>query len=119
MVVDDDHNIVEVFCDLLQILGIEVIGRAFDGKEAVEIYQKFKPDLVILDLYMPGFDGSYALEKIREINSDAVVMMVTAGSISDTKVRFPNLNPTVLVHKPTGTEKILEIVSGLLSTARD
>ena len=116
LVVDNDHDTVEVFCDLLQILDITVIGRAYDGKQAVELYRKFKPDLVILDVYMPRYDGFYALERIREINPRAIVMMVTAESVSETKARLRNLNPTILVHKPTGTEKILEIVRGLLST---
>jgi len=117
LVVDDDHDTVEVFCDLLQILQVSVIGRAYDGKEAVEVYRKFKPDLVILDVYMPRYDGFYALEKIREINPRAIVMMVTAGSFSETNAKLKKLKPTVLVHKPTNTEKILEIVRGLLSTS--
>ena len=68
IVVDDDHDTVEVFSDLWQILQIKVIGKGYDGKEAVELYQKLRPGLVILDVYMPKYDGFYALEKIREIN---------------------------------------------------
>lgn len=63
IVIDDDHDIVDVFSDILQILQIDVIGKGYDGKEAVELYQKFTPDLVILDLMMPKYDGIYALER--------------------------------------------------------
>ena len=74
IVVDDDHDTVEVFSDLLQILQIRVIGKGYDGRQAVELYQKLRPALVILDVYMPKYDGVYALEKIREINPSAKVM---------------------------------------------
>ena len=53
IVVDDDHDTVEVFSDLLQILQIQVIGKGYDGRQAVELYQKLRPALVILDVYMP------------------------------------------------------------------
>ena len=112
--VDDDHDTVEVFSDLLQILQIKVIGKGYDGKDAVELYQKLRPGLVILDVYMPKYDGFYALEKIREINPRAKVMMITAESFLETKSKLEKLKPTALVHKPTSTNKILEIVSNLM-----
>ena len=114
IVVDDDHDTVEVFSDLLQILQIKVIGKGYDGKDAVELYQKLRPALVILDVYMPKYDGFYALEKIREINPRAKVMMITAESFLETKSKLEKLKPTALVHKPTSTNKILEIVSNLM-----
>ena len=114
IVVDDDRNIVEVFSDLLQILQIKVIGKGYDGRQAVELYQKLRPVLVILDVYMPKYDGFYALEKIREINPRAKVMMITAKAFLETKSKLEKLKPTALVHKPTSTNKILEIVSNLM-----
>ena len=63
---------------------------------------------------MPKYDGFYALEKIREINSRAKVMMITAEAFLETKSKLEKLKPTALVHKPTSTNKILEIVSNLM-----
>ena len=114
IVVDDDHDTVEVFSDLLQILQIQVIGKGYDGRQAVDLYQKLRPSLVILDVYMPKYDGFYALEKIREINPRAKVMMITAEAFLETKTKLEKLKPTALVHKPTSTNKILEIVSNLM-----
>ena len=114
IVVDDDHDTVEVFSDLLQILQIQVIGKGYDGRQAVDLYQKLRPALVILDVYMPKYDGFYALEKIREINPRAKVMMITAKAFLETKSKLEKLKPTALVHKPTSTNKILEIVSNLM-----
>ena len=114
IVVDDDHDTVEVFSDLLQILQIQVIGKGYDGRQAVELYQKLRPGLLILDVYMPKYDGVYALEKIREINPKAKVMMITAEAFLETKTKLEKLKPTALVHKPTSTNKILEIVSNIM-----
>ena len=115
IVVDDDHDIVDVFCDILQIMQIEVVGKGYDGNEAVELYQKLKPDLVILDITMPEYDGIYALEKIREINPHAKVMVVTADMSSTTNEKLQKLKPTTTVFKPTDTERILGIVRSLNS----
>src|SRR5487761_2720242 len=78
IVIDDDKDTVSVLTDFLQIKGIKVIGKGYDGLEAVEIYNKLKPDAVFLDVMMEMCDGLYALEKIREIHPDALVIMVTA-----------------------------------------
>lgn len=115
IVIDDDHDMVDVLCDILEILQIKVVGRGYDGKEAVELYQKLKPELVILDLMMPHYDGNYALEKIREIDADAKVMVVTADSTSATDEKLKRLKPSVVVYKPADTETILGIVGGLMS----
>ena len=119
IVIDDDHDIVDVFSDILQILQIEVVGKGYDGKEAVELYQKFKPDLIILDLMMPHYDGIYALERIRESNADAKIMVVTADTSLATKAKLEELKPTTVVYKPTDTETILGIVRGLMSISNN
>ena len=119
IVIDDDHDVVDVFSDILQILQIETVGKGYDGKEAVELYQKFKPNLVILDLMMPHYDGIYALERIREIDADAKIMVVTADTSSATKEKLKGLKPTTVVYKPTDTETILGIVRGLMSISNN
>ena len=119
IVIDDDHDIVDVFSDILQILQIETVGKGYDRKEAVELYQKFKPNLVILDLMMPHYDGIYALERIREIDADAKIMVVTADTSLATKAKLEGLKPTTIVYKPTDTETILGIVRGLMSISNN
>ena len=73
---DDDKETVKLFSELLQSNGIKVVGKGFNGHDAVFLYQKLKPDVVYLDVTMPVFDGIYALEKIRELNLDAVIIML-------------------------------------------
>lgn len=57
IVVDDDPDTVEVFSEYLKLKGIDIVGTGSDGKEAVDLYQEFKPDIIILDMKMPEYDG--------------------------------------------------------------
>ena len=84
IVIDDDIDTVELFSEYLEIKGIRVVGKGYDGKEAVELYQKLKPDIVFLDIMMPHYDGFYAFEQIKNIDPDAKLIMVTADLTSDT-----------------------------------
>ena len=77
IVVDDDEDTVVVFTDYLKIKGIDVVGTGSNGKQAFELYQKHKPDIVILDMKMPEFDGKYAIDKIKKEDPNAKIIVVT------------------------------------------
>jgi two-component system chemotaxis response regulator CheY len=64
-VIDDDKDTVEVFAEYLQICKVNVVAFGYDGKAAVDIYKKYRPDIVFLDMLMPQYDGIYALREIR------------------------------------------------------
>lgn len=113
IIIDDDRDTVDVLCEFLQIKGVEIIGKGYDGKEAVDLYKKLKPDVVFLDVMMDGFDGFYALEKIREIQSDAIVVMVTADLTTTTEDRLSELNASAIVYKPYDINEIMQIVNKL------
>jgi len=100
LVVDDDPDTVEMFSDYLENKGVSVIGKAKDGKEGFELYKKLKPDVIFLDVIMPNYDGFYTLKKIREIDSDAKVIMVTADFSPTTKKKLKELKATDIIYKP-------------------
>jgi len=106
IVIDDDIDTVDVFCDYLEIVNVKVVGRGYNGKAAVELYQKHNPDVVFLDLMMPDYDGFYALENIRKINPAAKVVIVTADLRRDTADRLDILKPTTVFIKPYDINKI-------------
>jgi len=108
LVVDDDPDAVEMFSDYLEIKGIQVVGKCKDGKEGFESYKKLNPDVVFLDIMMPDYDGFYALQKIREVKSDAKVIMVTADMSSETKKKLREMKPTDVIYKPYDVEKIID-----------
>jgi two-component system chemotaxis response regulator CheY len=62
----------------METAGYEVAGQAKDGSEAIELFKKFRPDLVTLDILMDGMDGITALKGIKKIDPSAKVIMITA-----------------------------------------
>jgi len=110
MVVDDDQNTVDVFSEFLELSGVKVVGCAYDGKEAVELYNQLKPDIVFLDIMMPNYDGFYALEHIRKINPHAIVVMVTADLKADTAIKIQEMEATAVVYKPFDIQQLIEMI---------
>ena len=86
LIVDDNVLTRSLIKDLLTEMGHEVTGEAGDGNEAVTAFRQQKPELVLMDLVMPGKTGMEALQEIKVIDPAARVVMVTAvqqGAISE------------------------------------
>jgi len=113
LVIDDDSNTVEVFSEFLELSDVKVVGQGYNGKEAVELYRQLKPDIVFLDVMMPEYDGFYALENIKKINPNAIVVMVTADLAAETEQRLKELKPNSMVYKPFDIQQILEQIDKL------
>ena len=109
IVVDDDKDVVESFTKMLKSKNIDVVGKAYDGKEAVELYQKLKPDLIVLDILMPEYDGHYAIENIRKFNPNAKIFVITADASEATTEKLTQAKIDIL-YKPF---KLDDIVSKL------
>jgi CheY-like chemotaxis protein len=77
LVVDDEESIRFLYREELEEDGYRVITAA-DGEEALQKVEKDEPDLITLDIRMPGMDGIEVLHRIREINKDIPVIMSTA-----------------------------------------
>jgi two-component system chemotaxis response regulator CheY len=114
IVIDDDKDTVSVFSEFLHLKGIEVIGCGYDGMEAVDLYSRLNPDIIFLDVMMDNYDGFYALEKIREIKQDAVVVMVTADLNKDTDIKLNKLNASAIIYKPFEIDQIIQVVHKLV-----
>lgn len=116
IIIDDDRDTVDVFVDYMEILNVNVLARGYGGKEAVELYERYRPDIVFLDLMMADYDGFYALERIRKINPDAKVIVVTADLRRDSELRLSGLKPTEVLFKPFAPELLEEIVKKYKNT---
>lgn len=110
IVIDDDIDTVEVFCEYLEIKDITVVGRGYDGKKAIELYEMLNPDIVLLDVMMPEYDGFYGLAQIKKINPDAKVIMVTADLTYDTEKKLSELSASAVIYKPYEIDSVIEII---------
>lgn len=77
VVVDDQALVRHGIRTLLELVGIDVVGEADDGGSALEIVTAHHPDVVLLDLRMPGRDGLWALQQLREREIDVPVLVLT------------------------------------------
>ena len=110
IVIDDDRDTVEVFCEYLAIKDIKVLGRGYDGRAAVDLYKQHKPDVVLLDVMMPDYDGFYGLENIRKIDPNAKIIMVTADLTSDTEKKLIDLKASAMIYKPYEIDSVIETI---------
>jgi YesN/AraC family two-component response regulator len=78
MLVDDEAHIRKFISLLLRHLGVSRIFEAANGKVALEVYEKEKPDLIMLDVNMPVMDGIQTLRALKELDPDCVVVMLTS-----------------------------------------
>ena len=110
VVIDDDPDAVDLFSDYLENKGVEVVEKGHDGSEGFELFKKLNPDIIFLDVIMPKYDGFYTLKKIREINSNAKVIMVTADFSPETKKKLKEMNATDIIYKPYDRKAIDKII---------
>ncbi len=100
LVADDEAEIRDFLRLYLEKDGYEVL-EASDGMEALEKVKKESPDLLILDIMMPGLDGYRVLRNIRESSNIPVIMLSAKGSNAD-KILGLDLGADDYITKPTG-----------------
>lgn len=80
LIVDDQQLLIYLMKNLLnQNSEIQVIGSASDGNQAIELAQKYKPDLILMDIMMPNCDGIEATKKIKEIDDKVKILVLTSS----------------------------------------
>ena len=86
------------------------VFNATSGKEAIKIVEKEKPRIILLDINMRGMDGIETLEKIRQIDKEAVIIMVTGVKDEDTMKRAKELGADDYITKPLSLEYLDKVV---------
>ena len=110
IVVDDEHDVSEVLCEFLKIKGIQVVGRGSNGKDAFELYKKFNPDVVMMDLVMRNYDGFYGVKKIREFDPNAKIMIISASLTPSYVKKLLDLDIDCISLKPYDLSSVIEIL---------
>ncbi len=115
LVVDDEHLIRWSLEQNLKKQGYEVV-TAGTGEDALRLVREEQPDLVLLDIQLPGISGIDALEKIKEHDDDIIVIMVTANSGLENAVKAMRLGAYDYVSKPFNLEELSIVVRKALDS---
>jgi DNA-binding response OmpR family regulator len=117
LVVEDNVDLAFAVASTLEGDGYEV-SVAGTGPDAVRAAAEARPDLIVLDVMLPGFDGFRVLRTLREAGADMPVLLLTARGAEDDKVRGLRLGADDYVTKPFGARELLARVEALLRRAQ-
>lgn len=112
IVIDDDVDIVDVFCELLNVVNVDVLGIGTDGDAALTLYEKHNPDIVFTDLQMDRCDGYYVVETIKDVYPDAKIAVIT-GDLNATSSPILNLLKIPIIKKPFDTHEIKQLINDI------
>jgi two-component system OmpR family response regulator len=113
LVVDDEPNIVELLSASLRFAGFEV-ETAAGGLEAVEAARTYRPDLLVLDVMMPGLDGFGVMRRLRQEGVRTPVVFLTAKDATEDKVQGLTLGGDDYVTKPFSLEEVVARIRAVL-----
>lgn len=108
LIVDDAAFMRMMIRDILTKNNFEVVGEATNGQEAVAMFLELKPDLVTLDITMPGMDGVTVLKKIRQQAPQARVVMCSAMGQQAMVVEAIQNGAKDFINKPFHPQKVVE-----------
>ncbi|GBD96084.1 MAG TPA: sigma-54-dependent Fis family transcriptional regulator [Nitrospirae bacterium] len=117
LIVDDEESILETLTGILEDEGYQVI-TASSGESAVMKFSETSPDIVLLDVWMPGMDGIETLKRLREKNKNICVIMISGHSNIDTAVHAIKHGAYDFLEKPLSLDKVLILISRALEKQR-
>ncbi len=110
LVVDDEQLMLEAVCKILTPETAVELATARTGREAIELAERFRPDLVMMDIKMPGINGLEALAEIRRFNSQAVLVILSAYENFSYAQDAIRLDVFDYLLKPVNKTRILETI---------
>ena len=115
LIADDEYLVLESLKMIVSksIKDVNIVATASNGREAIEKALELKPDLVFMDIHMPGIDGMEAIRQIKASNSDIVFVILTAYEYFDYVKDAINLGVSEYLLKPINKNKVIETIENL------
>jgi len=115
IVVDDEKDVLDVFCEFLSVKGINVLATGNNGLDAVNLYKRFKPDVVLMDLIMPQYDGFYGLEKIRQYDPNSKVIIFSASLTPEYIKILREMKASAITQKPYDMDLVIKLIGKIIN----
>ncbi|MCK4558668.1 MAG: sigma-54-dependent Fis family transcriptional regulator [Calditrichia bacterium] len=109
LLIDDDFNLCRVLAHQLEKNGYQVT-TANEGKRGIELFRKQSFEIVISDIQMPDINGIEVLKTIRDLNKEAIIILITAYGTVEDAIRACDLGADDFLTKPFGQEQLLFII---------
>ena len=117
LVVDDEESICQSLKAILSDEGYQVLV-AGSGEEAVKIVEEEMPQLVLLDIWLPGMDGLETLQAIKKVNPKVLVIIMSGHGTIETAVKATKLGAFDFIEKPLSLDKIIILVNNAINLIR-
>ena len=113
LIADDTEHVRRMLVDILALHGFEIVAEAENGHQAITRATETEPDVVVIDLKMPGTDGIEAARQIREERPDQQVILYSAFIDEDVEARARDVGVAVCIPKLEGVEALAREISAL------
>ena len=111
LIADDSRLIRKMLKDILEKENFEVVGEAANGDEALQMCQQHMPNILTLDIAMPGRDGLATLKEVKKISADIKVVMITSNDKHDIILEALKQGADNYITKPYEPEKVARVVN--------
>ena len=117
LIVDDQPGIRQLLSEILKEEGY-AIHNAINGMEGINKFEEIKPDVILLDMKMPGMDGIEVLDEIKKLSSDAKVIVMTAYGELEPINHARRLGAYGYVSKPFDVVNLCQIIKTVVNESR-
>lgn len=118
MIVDDSNVIRNRIERSMDHVNINVVALAEDGVQAMEMFRKYQPDIITMDLTMPNMDGLECIRQIRAISKDVSILVISAISDRSTGLRSIQLGARGFIFKPFNDEQLINALNKIIEHHR-
>ena len=112
MVVEDEKVANELLSSTFKNF-FSSVDSCFDGETALNLFMQNKPDIIFVDIVMPGMDGIELARKIREINENQIIIVISASNDIEKISESIEVGVNSFIQKPIDTKKIIELLTGV------
>ncbi len=115
LLADDSSVIRKLFQDVITALHGKFLGEATTGREAIAHYKTLMPDLVIMDLSMPGMTGIDAIDGILQFNPEANIIVLSGSNFPETRREVFELGAKMFIAKPFDFDRVIRAIQSIIS----